>query len=133
MDIKKIFPLLLMLCLSLSTFAQKEQTATQQKDNPSDYWDMRRSSYSLDGGESIHYRIPLEKGQVAFIAISTEDSYAEMEYTISNANGRTIAHDFCKGETFYFESPEREEYDLKIENTGDTRGYFIVVLYRSKQ
>ena len=94
---------------------------------------MRRSSYSLDGGESIHYRIPLEKGQVALIAISTEDSYAEMEYTISNANGKTIANDFCKGETFYFESPEREEYDLKIENTGDTRGYFIVVLYRSKQ
>mgnify|MGYP002623039998 CR=1 FL=1 len=133
MNKKKILPLLFALCFSLVTYAQQEQAAAPQKDTPSDYWDMLRSTYSLDGGESIHYRMPLERGQIAFLAISAEDRYAEMEYTITNASGKTITSDFCNGETFYFESPSREEYDLKVENTGDARGYFTVVLYRSRQ
>lgn len=125
--------LMVMLCMTLSTYAQ-QQSPSPQRDDPSDYWEKeRRSTYSLDGGETINYRIPMESKQVAVIAISTENQYAEMEYTLSNASGKTIANDFCNGETFYFESPVREEYNLKIENTGDSRGYFIVVLYRSRQ
>ena len=129
---KKIYLLTLLMLLSINTFAQRQATA-QQSDDPSDYWDMRRSNYSLDGGQSTTYRISLTAKQVAAIAISTEDRYAQMEYTITRANGSIMASGFCTGDTYLFESSRTEEYTLKIENTGDTKGYFTVVLYTSKK
>ncbi|MBR4388398.1 MAG: hypothetical protein IKT00_04375 [Prevotella sp.] len=129
---KKIYLLTLLMFISITSYSQA-QTRSQHGDDPSDYWDMNRSSSSLDGGHSISYSIRLNGGQVAVISVSTEDRYAEMEYSFISSKGSVIASDFCNGDTYLFESPRTEEYTLKIDNTGEMRGYFTVVLYTSKK
>ncbi|MBR5654301.1 MAG: hypothetical protein IKX22_09510 [Prevotella sp.] len=129
---KKFFLLTFLVLISIPSFSQG-QTVSPSKDDPSDYWDMQRSNNSLEGGQSTDYRLRLNGGQIAVIAVTTEDRYAEMEYSLISANGSVIASDFANGDTFYFESPRTEEYRLKIENTGDMRGYYTVVLYTSKK
>ena len=129
---KKIYLLTLLMFISIASYSQSK-SRSQQSDSPSDYWDMNRSSSSLDGGQSISYNIRLTGGQVAAIAVSAEDRYAEMEYSFIGSNGSVIASDFCNGYTYVFESPRTQEYTLKIENTGESRGYYTVVLYTSKK
>ena len=86
---KKFFLLTFLVLISIPSFSQG-QTVSPSKDDPSDYWDMQRSNNSLEGGQSTDYRLRLNGGQIAVIAVTTEDRYAEMEYSLISANGSVI-------------------------------------------